>query len=211
MKNKHIFLIVVFAFLIAVAGCNIPQVQQNLPITEENIAVTIVPTVTQSENQNNNQQSLNIDKRVTVIPSEPENIPSIVPSGDVLELADVSFAEINLMSDNKLISYYSQVMDEMTGRNILHEHFNYGEYIAGRDIKPGMYTVSVIKNYDTDSHSAKVCYLDEESGIENHWLINQQLYFKDVGEKGSFSIESNELLEIYGCELEIIEYKPFLQ
>ena len=47
--------------------------------------------------------------------------------------------------------------------------------------------------------------------IENHWLINQHLYFKNVGEKGSFSIESNELLEIYGCELEIIDYRPFLQ
>ena len=195
--------------LFLAVGCNIPKVQKNNTI-EEDVLGTMVATMTQVEKQDDIQHPI-VDEQIILPSFEPTSTSTIFPSKDIIELAAISNADIKNMSDDELISLYSQVVDEMTSRKILNEHFSQGNYIAGRDIRPGVYTLSVSKKYenDYDTHNVEVCYLDEQ--IENHWLRNQVVYFNEVGEKGSFSIELNQRLDIYGCEVEIVDYRPFLQ
>lgn len=130
---------------------------------------------------------------------------------NISELNAVSYDNLNLMSDDELTNLYAHVVYEMTSRNIIHNFLTKGEYIAGRDLKPGRYDVSVAKMYDSSIgiwSGFKVRPWDEE---KQNWGSGKEIDFHTIGEKGSFSIEVNEKLEIYNGEFEIIDYKPFLQ
>ena len=221
MKIKFLVIFSV-VMLFSAVECNVPKVQKNNSIKEDSLG-TMVAIMSQVEKQEDIRQP-NVDEQIIMPSFESEPTSTTFLSKDIIELAAISNADIKNMSDDELTSLYSQVVDEMTGRNILHAHLHEGKYIAGRDLKPGRYVVSVVEVYNSSIgyYSAFIVDPWSEEKQDWDWIGGSEIDFdldgvdnKDpsilIGRTGSFSLEEKQRLTISNGEFEIIDYKPFIQ
>ena len=115
--------------------------------------------------------------------------------------------ELTAMTDDQLIELHTQIEEEMTNRNITGEHLYIGEYIAGEDIEPGRYVVSVVDAYD----SAIGVYIQFD--ILNYNVQTgewDRITFEDldaIGQKASFTLKEGQKLTVSNGELEVLSLK----
>lgn len=118
--------------------------------------------------------------------------------------------ELNLqaMTDEQLMEYYTQIVTELMNRGILNEHLYVGEYIVGEDLEPGRYVLSVVEAYENKYENAYIEYqVLEYNASSGKW---DRLTFVDlyhVGEKTSVTLKEGQKLKISNGEFEIMDYR----